>query len=498
MSSDPIHDRESGPESARLDAVRRLALVGTAPEPDFDRLVRLASTVVDVPMAWISFVDADRSWFKAKVGLELGEASREAAFCSHVILQDQREPFVVADAWMDERFENNPLVIASPRIRFFAGVPLLAAGGEAVGTLSVADREPRTLTGRERLALLDLATLAEELLDVPAVEFAGPDLAPVVHDTDTARQLADLEARVEATELLLERTTDVIVVLDAAAQITFASPSFRRVLGFDADFRHADGALALIHPEDRPLARSRITTAMADTTVTDPFTIRVRTAAGSIRNMECTAQNRFSARSVHGVVVVMRDVSDRHLLSQMLAFQSTHDRLTELPNQMLFQEHLTPALARSRRDRRPVAVCFLDVSGFQELNHELGRAAGDELLVDVAKRIRSSIRNGDSAARIGGDEFAVLLDPVTDAAEAARVAERLVAAVSGPHSLQAGVSDCGANAGVAMSADVDDAASIVARASRALTQAKRGGRGEIVLSPADGQLTESRPNRFDA
>ena len=128
----------------------------------------------------------------------------------------------------------------------------------------------------------------------------------------------------------------------------------------------------------------------------------------------------------------------------------------------------------------------------------LADALGDELLVDVAKRIRSSIRNGDSAARLGGDEFAVLLDPVTDAVEAQRVAQRLVASISGPHSLRAGVSDCGANAGIAISTDTDDATAIIARASRALSQAKRAGAGHVVLAPTGGQLVDAARHDVEA
>lgn len=508
MDQEPLPDDEPG----RLEAVRRLALIGSAPEPAFDRLVRLATTLLNVPIAWISLVEADRSWFKARVGLDLGETSRAAAFCSHTIAEGDGDLFMVPDAWMDERFENNPLVIGSPRIRFYAGCAVHGPDGHPVGTLSVVDREPRNLTGRERLALLDLAALVEELIGSRAgagTADGGGAGADVLAGLDVTaelgyerglpqfatdpQQVARLESELEAAHLMLEHTMDVIVVLDEAAQIKFASPSFERQLGHIAGVRHPEGALALVHADDRAVARARITAAMADDAVADAFNLRVLTAAGSIRNMECTAQSLFATRSVGGVVLTMRDVSDRHLLSQMLAFQSTHDRLTELPNRMLFQEHLTPALARSRRDRRPVAVCTLDVAGFQELNDQLGHAAGDELLVDVAKRIRSSIRNGDSAARLGGDEFAVLLDPVTDAVEAQRVAERLVAAISGPHSLRAGVSDCGANAGIAISGDADDATAIIARASRALSQAKRAGTGHVVMAAFDGQLVQSAP-----
>lgn len=493
-------------EVERVAAVRCLGLVDTPPEPGFDRLVRLATTLLDVPMAYIGFVDADRSWFKARVGLEMSEATREAAFCSHTILQAPGEVLVVPDTWLDERFEDHPLVTAAPRVRFLAACALRAPGGEAVGTLTVIDREPRSLSGRERLALADLAAVAEELIagrvedrsattdrsdqvdphpEPALVDWTAASTAPTIESSAavafdaglpqfsvTSERVAELESQLEATSLLLEYTADMVVVLDASAKITFASPSLERVLGHTAEFRHPEGAMGMFHADDRATARRRLTAAMAGEPGDAPFNMRVTTAGGSIRNVECVVHSLFATRSVGGVVLTMRDVSDRHLLSQMLAFQSTHDRLTELPNRMLFQEHLSPALARAVRERRPIAVCYLDLVDFQELNDRLGYAAGDELLVDVAKRIRASIRNGDSAARLGADEFAVLLDPVADVADAELVAQRIVDAISGPHSLQTGVASCRAHVGVAVSEADDDATSVIARAARALHAAK--------------------------
>lgn len=505
----------------RLDALRRLEIVGTPPEAAYDRLVRLATTLLDVPIAVISLVDADRSWFKARVGLDLAETHRDASFCVHTIGQEPGQALVVEDSWLDDRFEDNPLVIGSPRIRFYAGVPLRAPGGEPVGTLAVIDRTPRSLSTRELLALSDLASIVEELMasrvdvdapesddisapvlladdveDQPVVASSIDEVTPPAETWELAADSADsadtaaLRDENEAFRLLLDHTTDVIVVLDAEAQIKFASPSLQRVLGHSADFRHVDGALALVHPDDRGLARNHLTAVLAGAGRSEPFTLRVLTASGSMRNMECTAESLFSTRAIGGVVLVLRDVSERHLLSQMLAYQSTHDRLTELPNRMLFQEHLVPALARATRERRAVAVCYFDLDGFQELNDQLGYAAGDELLVDVARRVRSSIRSGDSAARLGADEFAVLLDPVASVDEAVTVARRIVAAVSGPHSLRAGVSSCGASAGVAMSVPDDDATTIIARAARGLTTSRREGDGRVVLASGPTPVAE--------
>lgn len=145
-------------EDARLAALAATGLVDSPAEERFDRIVRLASVATDSPIALISLLTARRQWFKARVGLAPQQTPREWAFCSHAILQDK--PFVVEDAISDERFSGNPLVLADPHIRFYAGVPLHDAGGNAMGTLCVIDREPRKLRSGELQALLDLAAIA--------------------------------------------------------------------------------------------------------------------------------------------------------------------------------------------------------------------------------------------------------------------------------------------------------------------------------------------------
>jgi len=145
-------------EDARLAALAASGLVDSPEEERFDRIVRLASMATDSPIALISLLTAKRQWFKARVGLAPQQTPREWAFCSHAILQDK--PFVVEDAASDERFSGNPLVLADPHIRFYAGVPLRDEGGNAMGTLCVIDREPRKLRSGELQALLDLAAIA--------------------------------------------------------------------------------------------------------------------------------------------------------------------------------------------------------------------------------------------------------------------------------------------------------------------------------------------------
>lgn len=141
-------------ESARLAALYELGVLDTPPEKDYDDIVSLASSVCEAPMSLVSLVDVDRQWYKAKVGTDVTETSRDASFCAHAILG--RDLLVVPDARGDSRFADNPAVVAG-NIRFYAGAPLVTTDGFALGTLCVVDREPRRLTIDQLQALRALA-----------------------------------------------------------------------------------------------------------------------------------------------------------------------------------------------------------------------------------------------------------------------------------------------------------------------------------------------------
>ncbi len=154
-------------EQDRLADLAALRLLDTPREERFDRIVRLAAEVLNVPIAFIALVDADRQWFKARCGLTTDETGRDISFCGHAI--QQRDVFLVPDARLDERFHDNPLVTGEPFIRFYAGHPLAGPTGRMVGTLCIAGPEPRHLSESELGLLEQFAQLAQHelgMLDV--------------------------------------------------------------------------------------------------------------------------------------------------------------------------------------------------------------------------------------------------------------------------------------------------------------------------------------------
>jgi diguanylate cyclase (GGDEF)-like protein len=151
-----------------------------------------------------------------------------------------------------------------------------------------------------------------------------------------------------------------------------------------------------------------------------------------------TVLRRDDEGRVEWIAVIARDISDLKRAEDKLRDLATHDYLTGLPNRPLFNDRLENAVARHKRTRRGVAVMFCDLDGFKQINDERGHAAGDAVLVAVANRLKRITRESDTAARVGGDEFVVVCEEVTDSEELAALAERIIESVSQPIALPDG------------------------------------------------------------
>jgi GAF domain-containing protein len=193
-------------EPQRLAHLRSYAILDTEPEQGFDDLVQLAAHLFGAPMAFVSLIDVERQWFKAKVGIEACETSRDVAFCAHAIVE--RQPLVVPDARLDPRFAANELVTGAPHIRFYAGAPLIVGNGSALGTLCVVDTVPRTPSSDALRMLQKLAAMVVDRLELRRkleelrVALAARDEADAARERTVAELKAALD-RVRQLEGLL-------------------------------------------------------------------------------------------------------------------------------------------------------------------------------------------------------------------------------------------------------------------------------------------------------
>lgn len=150
-------------EASRIAALQSLALLDTPPEPAFDEIVKLAGSLFEAPISLVSLVDSQRQWFKAVNGLDVAETARDISFCGHAILGD--DVLVVPDAQGDPRFNDNPLVLGPPFIRFYAGAPIRLADGHAIGTVCVVDHQPRPdFSQRDAERLASIAAICVQVI----------------------------------------------------------------------------------------------------------------------------------------------------------------------------------------------------------------------------------------------------------------------------------------------------------------------------------------------
>jgi two-component sensor histidine kinase len=347
-------------EENRLAALRALEILDTPPEPEFDDLAALAADLTGAPAAFVSLVDAERQWFKARTAPGPIETPRSWSFCDHLLRAGAGEVLVVPDAATDLRFQANPLVLGGPRIRFYAGAPLVTAEGLVLGALCVTSPEPRPggLGDAERRRLASLAGLVTQAL---ALRAAALRAARAKRDTEARR------AREERLRLSLTVAGACAWELDPASGMSTWDPSARILLGLPERIAFGDALNRLVHRDDVERLRAAVAGAL-DPAGDGRYSVEHRTAApradGRPRWLRSLGQAWFEAgprgtrRPTRLVCVTMDITEERAAAERQLLF------VAELNHRVKNTLAIVQAIAEGTRRASAQGAGDAVISGF--------------------------------------------------------------------------------------------------------------------------------------
>jgi diguanylate cyclase (GGDEF)-like protein/PAS domain S-box-containing protein len=362
-------------------------------------------------------------------------------------------------------------------------LPIRVAGrGDVLGAYEIyQDAAPieADIATTRREVLLIVGAMALALLALLFGAFSGTSRL-LSHQN---RQLRTSEERFRS---LVRNSVDVNMIVRADGTIAYESPAAERVLGLRAQERIGQPAFGIIHPDDRAFGENLLSGVMQTPGAEVSGELRARHADGSWRSIDAVLKNLLDDPAVGGVVINYRDVTTRKSLEEELRRQAFHDSLTGLANRALFADRLEHALSRTRRFGQPVAVLFIDLDDFKTVNDSLGHGEGDLLLVAVAERLQKPLRGVDTIARMGGDEFAVLLEDPSDATAPVEVAQRLLAALEPPFERGGKELFVHASIGIAVSSSKDSTPGDLLRdADVSMYTAKSNGKNRVeVFEPS--------------
>jgi PAS domain S-box-containing protein len=323
------------------------------------------------------------------------------------------------------------------------------------------------------------------------------DIYTIYQNFQLHRIRRELAEKDQLFKVITENAADMIAVIDRDGRRVYNSPAYQKVLGYSPEELKATSSIEQIHPEDRP----RVLEAAEKARLTgrgERLEYRIRHNDGTWRILESTASAiQDSNGQTQSLVVVNRDITERKRAEDALAHNALHDALTNLPNRELFLDRVRHALTLSQRHPSyKFAVLFIDIDQFKVFNDSLGHTTGDELLVQIGRRLSTSLRGADvisrsgltdamqsapgeeGLARLGGDEFTVLLEDIRDSSDAIRVAERIQKRLETAFSVASQDIVITASIGIAFSAaSYADSEEVVRDAEIAMYRAKQDGKG---------------------
>ncbi len=347
------------------------------------------------------------------------------------------------------------------------------------------------------------------VLDAVVTVYVDDDGQPVqvlwaAVDATGERAAREALARSEARfRSLVDHAFDGVGVLGDDGRYTWVSPSLDRLLGFDVGDLLGEVALDRVHPDDREDAERQLLATVGAEDSGGTWIGRARHRSGEWRVLEVQGTDLRHDPNVGGTVLNVRDVTEQVRAEEALRRsereyrrQALHDTLTGLPNRALFDDRIRQALFRLDRYGGYVAVLFCDLDGFKWLNDSYGHVVGDQVVVDVGRRIRSAVRESDTVARFGGDEFLILCADLSSPEEALATATRLAGAVRQPLQVSGVELQLTVSIGIATTdRSTEQPDQLIAQADAAMYEAKRSGRNQVC--PFDPSLQDRARARVE-
>jgi diguanylate cyclase (GGDEF)-like protein/PAS domain S-box-containing protein len=276
----------------------------------------------------------------------------------------------------------------------------------------------------------------------------------------------------ERFRALVQNLADIITIHREDGTTIFESPSAARILGYGPDGLMNRNPFDAIHPRDRPAVQAGFRALVAGLPVTDPIEFRFRHAAGRWIHLEGVGTNLLHEAGIGGIVLTSRDITQRKLAEQRIRHVAHHDSLTGLPNRSLLRDRLAQAVTHARERDELVAVLFVNLDRFKTINESLGHRGGDEVLRQFAERLRGCVRDTDTVARFGGDEFVAVLAGATDLPVAVTV-QKILQLCAEPYDVDGQSVVLGVSIGVAMHpGDGRDPDTLLRNADAAMSAAK--------------------------
>ncbi|MCI4654282.1 sensor domain-containing diguanylate cyclase [Sphingomonas aquatilis] len=416
-------------EAGRLAALHALNLLDSEPEREFDAVVALAAELRGCPTALISLVDRERIWVKAMNAPGPNELGRNVAMCDRTVRQN--ELMVITDMTLDAHYRTSPVVTDAGN-RFYAGVPIHVVDGQGVtqpiGTLCVLDVAPRSLNAAGEAALRHLGTLAEVLiaarrnaLEAIRIATTGEQLVRDLARQDKIFRQAERIARIGSWRLSL-----------GDSQLEWSENVFR-IHGVPSGDQPPLSKALEFYP---PYMRDQISETISRTVRTgEPFDFEsaLHTADGRLLQVRAAGEaERGEDGSVQALVGVFQDITERHRLETQLRRSADTDALTGIANRAAFDRELDAAMTRARTDGSPLMLMLIDLDGFKAINDALGHDAGDDVLRLTGAALTQPWLRDCFAARIGGDEFALIVTAPALIADPERLCRGLEAALRVP------------------------------------------------------------------